>query len=75
MTRLDQALRWWSNRKCECRPGEFVGVHSKMVRITTISSRNWDLLHRTGQLKKLMRGVGFPGYYHLKNDPTKHSTP
>lgn len=50
MTRLDQALRWWRGRKCECGFEECGELHSKMVLERSVPQRHFHVLHKTGRL-------------------------
>jgi hypothetical protein len=71
MTRLDQALRWWRCRKCECRPGEFPPGHSKIVLGTSIPLRQFQVLSKTN---RLMLNRSSPASYRLENDLSRHDT-
>jgi hypothetical protein len=50
MTRLNQALRWWRNQKCDCGKG----CHQSstvILRRASIPKRHLDVLARAGRLR------------------------
>ena len=65
MTRLEQALRWWRGRKCECRSEDFSEIHSKVVLETSIPVRHRAVLVKAGRLKFLRCSGVAPAYYFL----------
>ena len=51
MTRLDQALRWWRNRPCECNWGDCSVEVGKIISILSIPSRHWLALRKVRAIK------------------------
>ncbi len=50
MTRLAQALRWWSRRPCECSEGCHLSG-TVNIRHSSIPKRHYLVLLRAGRLK------------------------
>ena len=67
MTRLDQALRWWRNQKCECDPGQFPTTHLKIVSEKLIPDPHFRALSLSG---KLVLAKEIPPTYYLRGDPS-----
>ena len=72
MTRLDQALRWWRGRKCECGcSGPSLVPHVKIITRESIPQRHFDVLERTGRLTRTKN----PSFYWLFNEYYLHHPP